>query len=804
MIETLWADLRIGARRLRRTPVWTAVAVGTLALAIGASTALATVVADVLLRPLPFPEPDRLAVLWKDNTLQGWPEDLTSYPEFLDWRDRSDSFTSLAAFQPVDLTAGGDAAEPERVPSALVTPGFFRTLGVQPLAGRGFLPEEAEPGRNDVVVLREGLWRRRYGGDRDLLGTEIVVEGEPHTVVGILADGEAYPEGADVWAPLAVGENLRTARGFLWLQVVGRLAPGATLTSAQAELDTVARDLEREYPRTNTGHGIRAVDLHEQLVGGVRRTLQMLTAAVVLLVLLACANVAGLLLARTAQTERELGLRAALGARRGSLLRQSLVESLELGAVGGLLGLVLAFVGLRLLLAAYPGSLPRAGAISMDGGVLVFAAAVTVGTSLLFGLVPAVRASRPDLQGILKERSRGSSGSGRLPKLLVSAEVALALLLLVTAGLLGESFRRVQDVDPGFEPERALVLRMNPPLVQYRELPGRIELYRRVTQRLAAVPGIEEVTGTAALFKDSGYQSTIFAIEGRPEMDRESQLEVGRIPVLPGFFRVAGIPLLEGRPFDERDHQEAPPVVIVSRSVAERWWPGESPVGKRIKYGRPDTPTPWMEVVGVVDDVRSDGRRRPPVPATYLPYAQRPVLSLLLIARTDPLPLTLADEVRKAVWSVDSQQPVSHLTSLRELLDERLEGERFRLLLMGVFAVIALLLAVIGLYGLMAYTVSRDTREIGVRIALGADRRSVLGMVVARGAGLAAAGIVAGLVASWLVTPLLESLLYATSPSEPAVFAGLSALLLLVAAVASYVPARRAAAVDPATALRQE
>ena len=801
-------DVRHGARSLLQRPGFTLVAVLTLALGIGASTAIFTVVDAVLLRPLPYDDPERLVILWLDNRVQGVDDDVTSYPNYEDWRDEGKSFASMAAYvQPqLNLTGGGsgEGREPERVRGARVTASFFPTLGVDPAFGRAFRVEEEQRGQNQVAILGHDLWQRRFGGDQGVLGRTIELDGSAVTVVGVMRAGFAYPNGAEVWTPLAPDDMLRTARGLLWLRVIGRLAPGAALERASAEMATVAARLESQYPETNTGHGVRLQPLNDAVVGGqVRRSLVVLLAAVGCLLLIACVNVANLLLARATVRAREVAVRTALGAGRGRLIRQLLVESLLLGLLGGAAGALLAVWGVRALIALGPADFPRRAEIAVDGTALAFAFALALATGLLFGLVPALHASRPDFGTLLKDGEKGSAGRGGPARsLLVVAEVAIAVVLLVGAGLLAESFRRLRTADTGLRTQGALAVRLDLPRGLYSDPTAIAAFSRALLERVRALPGVESVQTVNALFPGEGFQSSDFTIEGRPPAAAGQRVEVTMSTASPGFFRGLGIPLRAGRELTAADGPDAPPVVVISEEVARRWWPGESPLGRRIRFGGSDAgEVPWMEIVGVVGDVQVPGVEVQR-PATYQSSLQNPSRSFLLVVRTAGDPLALARPVREAVWAVDPRQAVSQIDTLDNLLAVQVAKQRWSALLLGLFAGVALVLALVGIYGVLSYSVQQSTREIGIRMALGARRETVVRMVVARAARLALAGVAVGLALAWFATRALASLLHEVSATDPATFAAMAVLLLGAALLAGYLPARRATAVDPVTALR--
>lgn len=809
LVESIGRDLRTALRRLRREPAPTLAAILVLALAIGASAAIFSVVDGVLLRPLPYQDPDRLVMVWVDNTNQGWHEDLASYPTYRDWRESSETIRPMAAWTSGSfaLSSGPDepGRPPERVDGALVSADFFSVLGVAPALGRDFRADEEVVGNSTVVILSHDLWVRRYGADPAAVGSTLYLDGEAHEIVGVLPAGCELPDDVAIWAPLAPDERLASNRGFLWLRVVGRLAPGVGLDAAQAEMSSVAQGLAERYPQFNEGLGVNLEPLREELVGDVRRSLLVLFGAVGALLLIACADVAGLLLAQARRRGREIAMRSALGAKRGRLVRQLLVESVVLSLLGGGAGVLLASWGTRVLLAMAPPALPASAAVGVDGRVLAFALTLSLATGVLFGLLPAFLSARPDLAGLLKEGSAGAGGKGRegrSGRLLVAGQIAVAVVLLVGAGLLAEDFRNLRGIDPGFEPEGALSLQLQLPRPSYAAPDQSLGFYDRLLERIRGLPGVRSAAAVSAIFEGQGYLSAPFVVEGRPAPDPGEQVEVGLNAVTPGLFRALGVPLLAGRDVERTDTLESPRVVVVSRSMAERYWPDSDPIGSRIKYGRPDSPTRWMEVVGVVGDVRAGAPSEAPRPSTYVPVTQQPRLTMTVVVRTEGDPRRLESSLRQVVHEIDPSLPISSLSPLSDLLAERVAAQRFNLALVGVFALTALVLAALGVFSILSYSVARQRRDIGVRMALGAERGQVRRMIVRRGALLALAGVVVGLLAASILTRSLASLVSGVSPLDPVVYAGVAVALLAVALVAAWIPARRATAIDPVRALR--
>lgn len=805
-METLFRELRHGARSLLKNPGFAVVAVTALALGIGANTAIFSVVNALLLRPLPYPGADSLVMIWIDNRAQGWDRDLTSYPNYLDWKQYSTSIGPMAAFTGTRL-AFTEEGQPEQVPGAQVSADFFSVLGVQPQYGRVFAPEEEQRAYSSVIILGNGLWKRRFGGDPKIVGRAIDVRGARYVVAGIMPPGFEFPAGAQAWVPLAPDRLDAMERRFLWLQVIGRLKPGVQLSRAQGEMDAVAHRLELLHPLTNADFGINLVPLHEDVVGDVRPALLLLFAAVFCVLLIACSNVANLLLARGAARSREVAIRSALGAGRRQILRQHLVESLLLGLVGGAAGLLLAAAGVRVLVALSPPGMPRVNEIAIDGPVLAFALVASLLTGLLFGLWPALRAARLDPSAVLKEGNPAGAGGGMrrgwTRQVLVSVEIAIALTLLIGTGLLARSILKLQSVDPGFRPEGVLAVQLTLPVAKYPMPSQMSDFYGQLVERARSLPDVRSAAVASTVLDGEGSRSDSFTIEGRPPVNSGERIEATVDTVTPDLFSTLGIPLLSGRDFSGQDNPQSVPVVIVNEAMAERFFPGESPVGKRMKYGGPHTPDPWMEIVGVVGNVHRSGLEQEVRPATYRPHTQNPFPFLTLVLRTDADPMRLANPVRDQVWMIDRGQPINRVAPLDEILGEQNAQRRFNVLLLGLMAGLALVLAAVGTYGVVSYLVGQSTREIGIRLALGAERSEIIRLILAYGLRLAGLGVAAGLVMSGILTRWISSQLYAVSTLDPLVFVGVSLLLLAIAALASYLPARHAVRVDPVEALRQ-
>ncbi len=809
--DDLRQDLRHTLRQLRKDPGFTAVALLTLALGIGANSAIFSVVNGVLLRPLPYPEPDRLVILWEDYTARGGPErEWHSYPNFADWRAESRSFEEMAVWQGGQPILTGSGGEPERVPGAQVTHGFFPTLGVQPALGRAFLEEEDAPGGPPVVLLSHGLWERRFGGDPAVVGRTVVVNGVEQTVIGVLPRGFRYqPLGdVDLWQPLGLDAASSCGRACVHLRSVARLRPGVTPEAAEAELRTIAARLEAEYPQSNTGVSASVFPMRDEIVGDVRPAMLVLLGAVGFVLLIACANIASLVLARGERRRAEVAVRTALGAERGRLVRQLLTESLVLALIGGALAVGLAAAAVAAFPAFAPPDIPRLEEVGIDLAVLGFTLAVTVVAGLLFGLAPALIASRPDVASYLKEGGRsetGRAGSGRVRSGLVVGQVALSLVLLVGAGLLLRSFVELRRADLGFEPEGVLTANLFLPPSRY-EAPEAVEaFYRELFDRLEGLPGVRRAAGISGLPLSGGGTDIDFYIEGRRLPSAGEEEAIWYRIATPDYFATVGLRLLSGRPFDEDDRVDGPSVLLVNRSAAERYWPGEDPVGARLTFGDPSAEdATWREVVGVVDDVRHFGVAAGEQAAVYLPWTQIRSRGLNLVLRTSGEPERIAGAVRSELAAMDDALALTTLRPMTELVDASLAEARFFAALLALFAGVALVLAAVGIYGVLSYLVARRTHEVGIRMALGARREDVLRLMLGRGMLLAALGLGLGLLVAVWGTRVLSGLLFRVRPSDPLTFVAVAILLAAVAFVACWVPARRATRVDPLIALRAE
>jgi predicted permease len=817
-LETLLLDVRYAARMLAKRPGFALVAVVTLALGIGANTAIFSVVNAVLLRSLPLPEPERLVAL--SETSKKTPVMAVPYATYLDWRARQTVFESMGARMPAGGVLTGEG-EPERITGRLVTASFFETLGVRPAVGRFFGEAEDRAGGPPVMVLNHGLWRRRFGADPSVVGRRVLYNGEPWTVVGVMPQGfdfyGANNANNDFFIPLGTWADrpFMRDRGSHTVMVTARLRPGVTVAQARAEMQTIAAALEREHPASNTGVSVALNSLLDDYVGDVRPALWTVSAAVLLVLLIACANVTNLLLARAPSRRKEMAVRTALGASRRRVVRQLLVESLLLAAAGGAAGLLLAWWGVDVLVKLNPDAVPRMEEIAVDARVLGFTLTATLTTAVVFGLAPALQTSKVDLNDALKEGGRGASGgagSRRLRHALVAVEVAVSLVLLVGAGLLFQSFRHLTRVDAGFEPRGVLTLRLRLPDAKYREAAQSMGFLREVVRRVGGLPGVEGVSVATGFPLGPGHNQG-YAVEGEPE----PQTTAERSPSLSqsvgeGYFRTLGIRLLAGRDFDARDTAESPSVVIVDEALARRHFPEapfESVLGKRLRFGGEGEP--WREVVGVVRHVRHNGPEQEARPGIYRPWTQMSPRSLAdftramdLIVKRESDPEGLVPLVRREVQAVDPGQPLANVRTLQSLLDEAVAPRRFSAALVGAFALIALLLGAVGLYGVMSYAVSQRTHEIGIRMALGAQRGRIMRTVLAQGMALVVVGVGLGLAGSLAAARLIAGQLFGVTPTDPLTIGGVAALLVAVALAACYLPARRATKVDPIIALRYE
>jgi putative ABC transport system permease protein len=799
-VEQFGQDLRYGARLLRRSPAFSIVALLTLALGIGANTAIFSVVNSVLLRPLPFPEPERLVRVWESSP-RGDQRNVVNPWNFLNWRERNRSLR-IAAVSGMTANVTGDG-EPLAVDSMRVSPGFFSILGVSPFMGRAFLPDEEVPGHQTSVILSYAFWQGRYGGDPNILARKITVNGAPRAIAGVLPRDFHFPKSrAEVWMPLAI--DRRETRGR-YLTTIARLKPGVSLPRAQQDLAAIAGQLSQEWPEMDKGWSAAVVPLLEDVTEGVRLPLLVLLAAVGLVLLIACANVANLLLMRATLRLREVAVRAALGAGRGRLVRQLLSESLLLAVAAWAAGLAVGYWGLRALLALIPANtpLPRMESIHLDTRVLLFALGISLLTALLFGLAPAIQASRPEYQSALRQGTlrTGVGGSRVFRQALVITEVALALLLLTSAGLLMRSFARLTSVNPGFQPDQLLTMQMFTSPAKYSDDRTRSQYLERILSEVRRLQGVQAAGSVHFLPLTGMISGSCFAPAPGPQPDVSSP-SAQFLVISPGYFRAMGTPMLSGRDFDERDRFGSPSVAVVNHAFAERFLAGQPAIGKHLNVCW-SVPNP-AEIVGVVADARQAALQAAPRPTIFLANAQAPMYFARLVvrARTDARQLTRS--VEAAVHRVDPEQALSDIQTMEDVVSDSIAQPRLQLLLLAVFAGLAILLATIGVYGVVSYSVSRRTQEIGIRVALGAGRADVSRLVLREGLLLGGLGVALGLAGALACTRVLRSLLFEVTPTDPVTLATVACLLLAVVAAATLLPARRATKVDPMVALRYE
>jgi len=808
-MDTLWQDLRYAARMLARNPGFTTVAVLTLALGIGANTAIFSVINGVLLRPLPYPEPNRITTLWNTNLQLGVAKTTVSPVDFRDWQRMNQSFSHMASYAYGSYVLTGDH-DPVRLLTARVTPDFFAVMGVEPMLGRAFVAEDDEPRAGKVVVLSHSLWQQQFAADPAIVGKTLTLDGEAHEVRGVMPPGFGFPNGRDVWAPQAYppARFEPPQRGAIYLQAVARLKPSVTVEAAQAEMAAIARQLEQQYPETNQGRSVLVLSLHDDIVGEVRLALWVLLGAVGFVLLIACANVANLSLARTAARQKEVAVRIALGAGRARLMRQFLTESALLGLSGAVAGLLFALWGLDLLRTLGTGNLPRLEEVRLDLGVLGFTVVVALASAFLFGLAPALFASHTDLNSSLREGGRGTGGNFRrnpLRAALVIGEVALALVLLVGASLLVQSFLRLRSVDTGFDPESLLTTYVALP-PRYAGGEAQALFFRQLTERLAARPEVEAAGVSNTIPLQGSEMALDFLIHGRPLPIRGQEPGARFNSVTPGYFRALGTRLLAGRFFLDTDRANALPVAVINRDMAERFWPGQNPIGEKITINIDyENPNPvYREIVGIVESIRHNGLAEESGPEMLVPRDQFPMASGFLVVRSAQNPKTLAPVVRSELFALDDKIAPSSFRTMDYYLSSAVAQPRFRTVLLSLFAGLALALAAVGIYGVISYSVAQRTHEIGIRMALGAQAGDVFQMVVGRGLGLALLGTGLGVMGALALTRFIQSLLFRVSPTEPLILGGVALLLLAVACLACYLPARRATKVDPMTALRYE
>ncbi len=813
------SEIKVALRGLAKSPGFTVIAIATLALAIGANTAVLSLVNALLIRPLPYKNPQQLVLIWEQFANQGLDRIPVSPPEYLDYQKELRSYDSIAAFDYVDLNLTGGEM-PERVSGSVVSPSLFPLLGVSPIRGRTFTPEEAQAGRDDVVVISARLWQRRFNSDPTVLNSKINLNGRSYTVVGIMPasfefplplfnmQGGTFAERADIWKPVVFTDDELKQRGGRSYGVIGRLHDGVSPKQAQAELNTIAENWISRFKENyavETGFGARVYGLQDQVVGTMRPALLILLGAVALVLLIACANLTTMLLARGGSREREMAIRVALGAGPMRLLRFLLIESVLLSVIGGLVGIVAAVWGLDILAAIGAKTVPRLREVNLDLTVLCFTLVISAATGVLFGIIPALASAKPELTEALKEGGRGTSSGARrnqVRNILVVSEIALALVLLIGAGLLMKSFVHLQSVNPGFNPSNVATAELSLPLPKYPRGKPVVDFYNEVLRRISGMPGVQAAALTNILPLSGSNTDNSFHIEGRNEMVTKVYPDEEIRSITPEYFRVLQTPLLRGRFFTAADDADAPGVVIINQAMAKKYWPGEDALGKRINFGDSDpTKIKWFTIVGIVTDLHHQGLDVDPKPEFYLPHPQRAYRQMVLAVRSSQDPRALIPALRKEIQAIDPDQPLANVRTLETVAAESIAPRRMSVTLLGAFAGIALLLAAVGIYGVISFLVVQRTHEIGVRMALGAQRRDVLQMVVGHALKLVGIGAVVGLVLAFLSTRALAALLYGVSAFDLTTFVFVPVTLATIALFASYIPALRATRADPMIAL---
>jgi len=811
-METLIRDIRYAARGLLKQPVFAAIVLLTLGLGIGASTAIFSVVNSVLLRKLPYRQPDRIVAI-QELSEKGTRVQVTS-ANFLDWRAQNTVFEHLAAIR-VTTSNLALADYAERIDIAQTSANFFEVFGVTPTYGRFFIPTDEQAGHEPVVILSDGLWRSRFGSDPGLVGKPIKLDGRNYTVIGIAPPRFQYPDKTEAWLPplklvpeLFPDQDVTQTRGMGYLAAVALLKPGVSLPQAAAEMETITSRLRQQYPESNNNRFNKVVSLHRHLVGDTDTMLWLLLGAVTFVLLIACANVANLLLANAASRQKEIAIRTALGASRFRVVRQLFTESALLALAGGAVGLLLSVWGVPLITKLLPREFPRLDEIQIDWRVLGFTLAASVLTGLLFGLAPVFHLTRFGVHDAMKESSHGAGGSvhrSRLRHALIVAEVALSVVLLAGAGLLFRSFLQLQSVNAGFTPEQVLTARLSPSGEKFKTDSDYIKYYENVLARIGALPGVREagVINTLPLQKGPTFR---FRVEGRAPLPIDKWPPANYRSVSPNYFHALNIPVLQGRPFTDRDNEQAPTVLLVNQSIAEKYFPGENVVGKRINFGRTDSNQQpiWREIVGVVADVKNMELKEQPEPEIYFSSLQSPFEAMSIVIRSSVEPGSLAGAVRGAVAEVDKTVPVADIETMDRIVTESVMQPRFNMVLLGLFSAIALVLSAAGIYGVTSYTVTQRTHELGIRLALGAQLGDVLRLILKQGLAVILIGVAIGLAAAFVLTRLLRTLVFGISTNDPLTFIGITLLLSVVALIACYVPARRATKVDPLAALRYE
>jgi putative ABC transport system permease protein len=807
-MNELIQDLKYGFRALVKAPAFTAFAVGVVALGIAANASIFSFANTVLLRPLPYRDAGKLVMVWEDASAIGFPANTPAPGNFYDWKEQNRVFEDMAASRNVSLSLTGGAV-PEEILGRQVSWNLFRVLGVQPLLGRDFVAEEDNANTGDVAILSHALWRQSFGADPQIVGKKIDLDNEKFTVIGVMPQGFEFPDRTSaIWIPLAFSEEAANNHHRHFLQVVARLKPGATLAQANADLASISRDLAEKYPDSNTDIGAYALPLRQDRVGSLRLAIYVLLGAVGFVLLIACANVANLLLARAAGRQREFAVRLALGAGRQRIIRQLLTESLLLAALAGLVGILLAFWGAALLSRLVPAGVPLASGSGIDFRVFLFSVCISMTTGAFFGITPALRLSAVNLSEALKQAGgrNGLGTQGRYTRdVLVVVEVALAMILLTGAGLMTESFAKLRKVNPGFRSENVLTLRVPLPSPKYEALQKRTALYDQVLERVNGVPGVVAAGFTSWVPLTNRGGSSGFTIEGNPPLAPGEINDANLRLISKDYTRAMSMPLKAGRAFTGDERQDSPLALLVNETMARQFWPSQNPLGRRIKLADYATASPWFTVIGIVGDVHQMGLDLPPRAEMYIPYSQYEYFAPEYLAvKTTGDPSSLATAIREQIWAVDKDQPVTDVMPMQAIVDEELAPRQSQATILGGFSALALILACLGIYAVLSYAVAQRTQEIGVRMALGAQPADVLRMIIGQGLTLTLMGVLIGLAGALILTRVLAKLLYGVSAADPFTFVGLAALLTCVATIACYIPARRAMRVDPMVALRYE
>jgi putative ABC transport system permease protein len=812
-MQTIIQDLRYGARMLMKNPAVTVVAIIALTLGIGANTAIFSVVHAVLLRSFPYQDGEKLAIVWEHRKSgKSNPQNVINLGNFFDWKDQNTVFSDMAAFFDLNINLTGDG-QPEEVPGQVATPNLFSLLGVNPIRGRTFAADDGKPGQNGVVVIGYDLWQRRFGGDPSIIGRKIILNNEPNEIIGVLPPnvgwfvqkGSLIRTAPQIWSPWQISNELRGRRGR-FARAVARLKPGVTFEQAQNEMTVIGNRLEQQYPEFNTHWGVNVVPLRTQVAGEIRKPLYILLGAVGFVLLIACANVANLLLARAASRRKEIALRAGLGASRWRIARQLLTESVLLSAVGGGLGLLLAWWGTRALLALSPPELMDLRDTSVNLPVLGFTVGLTLLTGIVFGLVPALEATRVDLNESLKEGGRNvgqGSRNNRLRNAFVITQVALALVLLVGAGLLIKSLNRLNSVEPGFDPDRLMTMRVSLPAGKYDTEPKIVNFFQRAIEQIGDLPGVEAAGAINYVPFGGPHSGTRIHIEGQPELPPGERLSTGIVVTDANYFDTMRIPLKRGRLFTAQEATEMRHVVVINEAFARENLPGQDPLGKRVTINMKDENVP-TEIIGIVGDNRHKGLDMEIEPMAFWPHPELAASSMTLVVRTQGDPTSVAGAARSVIQGLDPDQPIGEVNTMQGLMATSVARTRFNTVLLTVFSVVALVMAAVGIYGVMSYSVQQRTHELGIRLALGAQQRDVLALIVKQGIALGLIGVVAGLLASFGLTRLMTTLLFEVTPTDTKTFAAVAGGLFAIVLIACYIPARRATKVNPLVALRYE